>query len=135
MFCLCEKGCDASILLDGNNSEKLTGPNQSVRGYNLIDAVKTAVEKSCPGLVSCADIIALATRDAVVLGKGTRYLEQTGRRDSRVSNPQESQNSLPGPDIPVGQLVSRFMKKGLTSSDMVVLLGTFFINLQSISIA
>lgn len=59
------KGCDASLLLDGSNSEKRAPPNLSVRGYELIDAVKNAVERACPGVVSCADIIAMATRDAV----------------------------------------------------------------------
>lgn len=62
-----EKGCDASILLDGSNSEKTAPPNLSVRGYDIIDAAKSAVEAICPGVVSCADIIAMATRDAVFL--------------------------------------------------------------------
>ena len=61
------KGCDASLLLDGSDSEKLAPPNLSVRGYDLIDDVKLAVESVCPGVVSCADIIAMATRDAVHL--------------------------------------------------------------------
>ncbi|CAM8879266.1 unnamed protein product [Rhodiola kirilowii] len=126
-------GCDASILLDGKNSEKLAGPNQSVRGYDVIDAVKTEVEKSCRGLVSCADIIALATRDAVVLGKGTHYNELTGRRDSRVSSPADAQKNLPGPDIPVAQLASRFIRKGLTVSDMVVLLGAHTVGITHCS--
>lgn len=62
-----EKGCDASILLDGSGSEKVAPSNGSVRGYELIDAIKTRLEQLCPGLVSCADIIAIATRVAVVL--------------------------------------------------------------------
>lgn len=61
------KGCDASILLDGSNSEKTAVPNLSVRGYDIIDVVKATVEAICPGVVSCADIIVMATRDAVAL--------------------------------------------------------------------
>ncbi|XP_015158566.1 peroxidase 57-like [Solanum tuberosum] len=60
-------GCDASILLDGNNNEKKAVPNSSVRGYGLIDAIKEALEAECQGLVSCADTISMATRDALVL--------------------------------------------------------------------
>lgn len=60
-----EKGCDASILLDGSSTEKTAPPNLSVRGYDVIDAAKTAVESKCRGVVSCADIIAIATREAV----------------------------------------------------------------------
>ncbi|KAL8143984.1 hypothetical protein V2J09_017016 [Rumex salicifolius] len=49
------RGCDASILLEGKKTEKNGGPNASVRGYELIDAAKAAVEKECPdGLVSLA---------------------------------------------------------------------------------
>ncbi|KAJ0083991.1 hypothetical protein Patl1_30386 [Pistacia atlantica] len=78
-------GCDASILLDGNSTEKTAGPNLSVRGYEVIDAVKDAVEKFCPGVVSCADIIAIATRDVVYLSGGGKYSVETGRRDGFVS--------------------------------------------------
>ncbi|RVW86723.1 Peroxidase 57 [Vitis vinifera] len=44
------KGCDASILLDGSSSEKTAPPNLSVRGYDVIDLVKAAIEKMCPGV-------------------------------------------------------------------------------------
>lgn len=61
------KGCDASILLDGNSTEKTAGPNLSVRGFDVIDNAKAAVEAVCPDLVSCSDIIVMATRDAISL--------------------------------------------------------------------
>ena len=66
-MCVCIKGCDASILLDGSGTEKTARPNLSVRGYDLIDQAKAALESKCAGIVSCADIIVVATRDAVVL--------------------------------------------------------------------
>ncbi|KAJ6908906.1 hypothetical protein NC652_020006 [Populus alba x Populus x berolinensis] len=72
-------GCDASILLDETpsiQSEKTALGNlnsarahlsllcSSAPGYNVIDKAQTEVEKICPGVVSCADIIAVAARDA-----------------------------------------------------------------------
>ena len=64
------QGCDASILLDDApsiSSEKNARNNKnSVRGYNVIDDVKPQVESICPGIVSCADIVAVAARDASV---------------------------------------------------------------------
>ena len=59
------KGCDASILLDGPNTEKTALQNNGLFGYDLIDDIKTTLENACPGVVSCADIIVAATRDAV----------------------------------------------------------------------
>ena len=64
------QGCDASILLDNTptmTSERYTGANNnSARGYEVIDAAKLEVEKICPGVVSCADVLAVAARDASV---------------------------------------------------------------------
>lgn len=62
------QGCDASILLDGNDGEKFAFPNiNSARGFEVVDAIKTAVESSCSGVVSCADILAIAAQDSVLL--------------------------------------------------------------------
>ena len=61
------RGCDASILINGSSTEKTTGPNRLLNGYDVIDDAKTQLEAACPGVVSCADILALATRDSVVL--------------------------------------------------------------------
>ena len=61
------QGCDGSILLD-DGGEKSAGPNaNSVRGFDVIDAIKESVEAACPGVVSCADILALAARDGTFL--------------------------------------------------------------------
>jgi len=114
-------GCDASLLLDWKYAEKTAPPNLSVRGYDIIDQAKAAVESACPGVVSCADIIIAATRDAIVMAGGSRYEVQTGRRDGTFS--LASNVDLPGPDISVAQSIAAFQKKGLDVNEMVLLLG------------
>jgi peroxidase len=65
------QGCDGSILLDNSSSivsEKYAKPNNnSARGYPVVDDVKAALEKACPGVVSCADILAIAAKVSVEL--------------------------------------------------------------------
>ncbi|CAN6184073.1 unnamed protein product [Urochloa humidicola] len=80
------QGCDASVLLDdtGNfTGEKGAGPNAgSLRGFGVIDTIKTLLEALCPRTVSCADILAVAARDSVVALGGPSWTVQLGRRDS-----------------------------------------------------
>ncbi|KAI7991294.1 Peroxidase 4 [Camellia lanceoleosa] len=65
------KGCHGLILLDDTSSfigEKTAFPNvNSVRGFDVIDNIKTTVEFACPGVVSCVDILAIVARDSVVI--------------------------------------------------------------------
>lgn len=64
------KGCDASVLLDSTEemtSEKESPSNESLRGFGLIDIIKSKLEEQRPGVVSCADILVLAARDCVAL--------------------------------------------------------------------
>ncbi|CAN1155858.1 Peroxidase 52 [Linum perenne] len=80
------QGCDASILLDDTFSitgEKTARPNMnSIRGYSVIDDAKSQVESQCPGIVSCADIVAVAARDASEAVGGPTWSVNLGRRDS-----------------------------------------------------
>uniref|UniRef100_A0A803R7I9 peroxidase n=1 Tax=Cannabis sativa TaxID=3483 RepID=A0A803R7I9_CANSA len=59
------EGCDASVLLQGNGTERSDPANTSLDGFSVIDSAKKVLEFFCPETVSCADILALAARDAV----------------------------------------------------------------------
>ncbi|CAJ1933832.1 unnamed protein product [Sphenostylis stenocarpa] len=121
------QGCDASILLDDSSSiesEKTAPQNfNSVRGFNVIDQAKSEVEKVCPGVVSCADIVAVAARDASFAVGGPSWTVKLGRRDSTTASKSEATSDLPLFTDDLNTLISRFSKKGLTARDMVTLSG------------
>ncbi|KAJ6683456.1 hypothetical protein OIU85_007169 [Salix viminalis] len=75
------RGCDSSVLLNTtsgtNQTEKLAVPNSTLRGFDFIDRVKSLLEAACPGVVSCADVIALVARD------GRSILESPHRPERR----------------------------------------------------
>ncbi|KAK3188292.1 hypothetical protein Dsin_027853 [Dipteronia sinensis] len=119
------RGCDGSVLLDSptKQAEKDAIPNLTLRGYQIIDRVKTAVEKACPGVVSCADIVAIVARDVVVELRGLSWDVETGRRDGRISNGTETFGNLLPPTVNISTLVNGFARKGLSVKDLVVLSG------------
>ncbi|GER50901.1 peroxidase [Striga asiatica] len=124
-------GCDGSILLDDTptlKGEKNAGPNKhSLRGYDVIDHIKEAVEKKCPGVVSCADILAIAARDSVNILGGPSWQVQLGRRDSRTANFSLANSSLPSglpsPQSNLTTLIMNFKAHGLSVHDLVTLSG------------
>ncbi|QCE01399.1 peroxidase [Vigna unguiculata] len=126
-------GCDGSILLDDTSSftgEKNAGPNKnSARGFEVIDKIKSAVEKVCPGVVSCADILAIAARDSVQILGGPTWNVKLGRRDSRTASQSAANNGIPRPTSNLNQLISRFNSLGLSSKDLVALSGGHTIGL------
>ncbi|KAI3943565.1 hypothetical protein MKX01_004867 [Papaver californicum] len=121
-------GCDASILLDDTSTftgEKNAGPNAgTTRGYEVIDTIKSQVEASCSRVVSCADILALATRDGVVLQGGQSWTVPLGRRDARTASQSAANSQLPVPSSTLAQLVSSFSNKEFNAVEMTVLSGS-----------
>ncbi|KAG6432492.1 hypothetical protein SASPL_104069 [Salvia splendens] len=123
-------GCDASILLDSTpefQSEKFAIPNNnSIRGFEVVDRIKSAVDEVCGApVVSCADILAVAARDSVV-GHGIRgqsWEVLLGRRDSTSAYIDEANRDIPPPFLDLPQLVINFANKGLDVNDLVVLSG------------
>ncbi|KAL9355674.1 hypothetical protein Peur_053644 [Populus x canadensis] len=110
-------------LLSTGQAEKDSPPNLSLRGYQVIDRVKAALEKKCPGVVSCADILAIVARDVTVATLGPSWRVETGRRDGRVSNFSEPLTNLPPFFANISQLLTQFRSKNLSKKDLVVLSG------------
>ncbi|KAH7658818.1 Peroxidase protein [Dioscorea alata] len=113
------KGCDASVLLDSSGtiiSEKRSNPNRnSARGFEVIDKIKSALEKECPNTVSCADILAIVARDSTVLA---------GRRDSLGASISGSNHNIPAPNDTLPTIITKFKLKGLNLVDLVTLSGS-----------
>ncbi|KAF2543267.1 hypothetical protein F2Q68_00030171 [Brassica cretica] len=115
------QGCDGSILVDnGAISEKFAFGHEGVRGFEIIEAAKAELEAACPGVVSCADIVALAARDAISLANGPAYEVPTGRRDGRVSNLSLAKD-MPDVSDSIEILKDKFMRKGLHAKELVLL--------------
>ncbi|KAH0745491.1 hypothetical protein KY285_007148 [Solanum tuberosum] len=124
------RGCDASVLLDGPNTEKEGIPNKnSLRGFEVIDAAKAALEAACPGTVSCADIVAFAARDSSFKVGRIYYDVQAGRRDGHVSIDSETLTNLPSPFINASELIKNFASKGMPVDEMVTLSGAHSIGI------
>ncbi|KAL2321138.1 hypothetical protein Fmac_030107 [Flemingia macrophylla] len=122
-------GCDASILLDyspsGDQVEKSSQFNGLLlKGADMMDEIKTKVEAQCPGVVSCADILAFATNEAMTLAGMPAQKPLGGRRDATVSLATVAEaNNLPLPNWSMEQMVELFNRKGFNLEEMVILLG------------
>ncbi|XP_055804806.1 peroxidase 64-like [Solanum dulcamara] len=118
------RGCDASVLLNSkkNTAEKDGPPNVSLHAFYVIDSAKKAVEALCPGIVSCADILAFAARDSVVISGGPSWDVPKGRKDGRTSKASETRQ-LPAPTFNIKQLQQSFSQRGLSLEDLVALSG------------
>ncbi|KAL2474009.1 DDB1- and CUL4-associated factor 4 [Forsythia ovata] len=116
------RGCDASILLNHKGGERIANASKSLRGFEVIDDIKAEVEKKCPKIVSCADILTAAARDATVAAGGPFWMVPYGRKDGRVSVAHEADLVPMGHDK-ITDLIEFFQSKGLNVLDLVVLSG------------
>ncbi|XP_074294097.1 peroxidase 11 [Silene latifolia] len=127
------QGCDASVLLDDTltlKGEKKAAENiQSLRGYKIMDRLKLMVESECPGVVSCADILAIAARDAVILVGGPYWDVPLGRKDARSASYELANANLPGANEGIVSIISKFVSLGLSVTDMVALSGAHTIGM------
>ncbi|KAL7222189.1 hypothetical protein ACSBR1_023990 [Camellia fascicularis] len=113
------EGCDASVLLDaidGVDREKESPPNETLKGFDLIDIIKSKLEEACPGVVSCADILVLAATES---GGGPFYLK-TGRRDSNLSFSEIATYELPSPQDDLPQTITSFASRGFDERETVL---------------
>ncbi|KQK14993.1 peroxidase 2 [Brachypodium distachyon] len=133
------EGCDASVLLkatkDNPQPEMLGIPNiNSLRGFEVIDKAKDALGEECREVVSCADILAFAARDAtVLLGKVKHFEMPAGRYDGKRSLASDTLPNLPPPFADVATLKAMFLEKGLNTDEMVVLSGAHTIGISHCS--
>ncbi|XP_015938266.1 putative Peroxidase 48 [Arachis duranensis] len=119
------QGCDASVLLDDDDyidSEKEAPPNGSLKGFDVIETIKSKLEEACPRIVSCADILVLAARDSVALAGGPFYPLYTGRRDGSNSYADIATYELPSPYSDLSHTLNSFKAKGFDEREMVTLL-------------
>ncbi|KAJ6950781.1 hypothetical protein NC651_004455 [Populus alba x Populus x berolinensis] len=99
--------------------------NNSIRGFEVIDDAKAQVESICPGVVSCANIAAVAARDASVAVGGPSWTVRLGRRDSTTASRSLADSDIPRATTSLVNLIGMFDGKGLSERDMVALSGGF----------
>ncbi|NP_001234132.2 peroxidase precursor [Solanum lycopersicum] len=119
-------GCDGSLLLDnaaGIESEKDAASNVGAGGFDIVDDIKTALENVCPGVVSCADILALASEIGVALVGGPTWQVLLGRRDSLTANRSGVDSDIPTPFESLDVMRPQFTNKGMDITDLVALSG------------
>lgn len=122
-------GCDASILVSSNaytpHAERDAELNLSLSGdaFDLISRIKNALELACPGIVSCSDVVAQATRDLIKMVGGPYYNVRLGRKDSLTSDAARVDASLPTTMMTMDQIIDKFTSKKFTVREMVALTG------------
>lgn len=123
------QGCDASVLLVGSASgpsEQEAPPNLTLQpaAFETINNLSVLLQRQCGRVVSCADIAALAARDAVYLSGGPHYDVPLGRRDGLTfATRNETLANIPAPTFNTSSLLTSFASKNLNATDLVALSG------------
>uniref|UniRef100_A0A6N2MSY7 Peroxidase n=1 Tax=Salix viminalis TaxID=40686 RepID=A0A6N2MSY7_SALVM len=127
------QGCDGSVLLDDTitlQGEKKASINtNSLKGFEIIDRIKNKIESECPGIVSCADILTIAARDAVILVGGPYWDVPVGRKDSKTASFELAESNLPAANEGLLSIITKFLYQGLSATDMVALSGAHTIGM------
>lgn len=79
------QGCDGSVLLRGNGTERTDPANKSLDGFSVVESIKQLLEVLCPGTVSCADILALAARDIVEMVTASPFFSLIKKKIQKTS--------------------------------------------------
>ncbi|XP_075660450.1 peroxidase 47-like [Castanea sativa] len=117
------EGCDRSVLIDStkqNIAEKDSLGSLSLRGFEVIDKAKEQLQNVCPGVVSCADILAMAARTVFWAGGPLNDIPN-GRMDGKRKI--EDIINLPAPFFNASQLINMFGQRGFSAQEMVALSG------------
>ncbi|KAG8485649.1 hypothetical protein CXB51_018841 [Gossypium anomalum] len=103
-------GCDGSLLLDDDAANGIVSEKDI---------------RACPGVVSCADILALGSQIGVSLAGGPTWQVPLGRRDSRTAN-RGGTSAIPSPFDDFSDLQRKFRDVGLEdSTNLVALSGAY----------
>ncbi|KNA03205.1 hypothetical protein SOVF_211420 [Spinacia oleracea] len=122
-------GCDSSTLITStpfNTAERDAEINLSLPGdgFDVVVRAKAALELACPGVVSCTDILAVATRNLVKFVGGPYYSLLLGRKDGLVSKSTlVTPTTLPKPKMTLDEMIEIFARQKFTIREMVALSG------------
>ncbi|KAF8660247.1 hypothetical protein HU200_057813 [Digitaria exilis] len=104
---------NASAISHRFTGEKTAAPNKnSIRGFEVVDDIKSQLEDACAQTVSCADILAVAARDSVVALGGPTWDVELGRRDGTTASLDDANSDLPKPTMDLSDLINAFSKIG-----------------------
>ncbi|GJY33358.1 peroxidase 41-like protein [Tanacetum coccineum] len=121
-------GCDASVLITSNaynKAERDMDINESLAGdgFDVVTRVKMALEVECPGVVSCADVLAVATRDLLIQVGGPHYEVKLGRKDGLESKASNVEGKLGRSNMTINEVIRVFESHKYTHREMVALMG------------